>query len=262
MVNLNFLKLFILLLILFFPTIYAQDMNFINFYIDETSKESNKVSYEILSNETFGEFKFSLELFINGVKIEDFSCEKIFEIDSSTIFKKITCPVSKSYDFGDYYFLAYLEDFEGNNEMLENRIFLYKEGLLDLNFNYSDEKTFININLKDLNFDNSKNLILDLFIPKEVIDKLTAENRDDLIISSKEYFILDEDPLIAWNIDQSDEEINLAINKKINVSEENNFKISISENADYRYLRYIVIFLIIVIIIMIFYPNFKKNKKR
>ena len=120
------------------------------------------------------------------------------------------------------------------------------------------DQTIININVNA-----NKPVDVTHRIPKEVIEELTYENRDEHINSNLDYVILESDPLIAWHVEKPPANITYTINKKLTQNEINNFQTSVKESEKFNFLNYLVYFLIIVIILLVLEPILikKKNKK-
>ena len=120
-----------------------------------------------------------------------------------------------------------------------------------------NEHTLITIEVK-----KGENLIVENFIPKEVIPILTEENKEEFIQSDRSYIILEEDPLIAWSVEKAPTQINYTIKKKISKEDFNNFKVSASKkDSSLKYVTYLAYIVIAVILFSIVKPIFNKKRK-
>jgi hypothetical protein len=98
-------------------------------------------------------------------------------------------------------------------------------------------------------------------IPKEVIELLTPENKDSLIDSPLPYIIVEEDPLIAWDFDETPDQVNYTIKQKLTQAQKEKFEIKIESKQSSPILNYGALFLIIIVLIIIFKPLFKKKNE-
>jgi len=117
----------------------------------------------------------------------------------------------------------------------------------------SDDKTEIVLNVDGV----GENLQILQQIPKEVIELLSDENKADLISSDLEYVILDEDPLIAWNVEKAPAKINYTINKKISI--ENKQKFSVEVDGSSSVFKSVIVILIIFIVLVRAAPVTRKK---
>jgi len=231
----------------------VSDLNYLHFTLDENSN-TNKISFELLFNNNIkkGDI-FELNIYYKDeFKI---TCKNILDVSEDTKYTKITCEVPKLGD-GKY-------DFKGKILREDKTILTFKEtefisNNLNFNINFDMSKkdsTPISIKIGG----NSENITIENFIPKEVIEELTEENKNQLILSEKEFTIIDSDPLIAWNIERTPTEINYTINKKISKKDTEKFKIGVKDNKTFNYMKYIVFFLIVLIILFLSKPLFIKK---
>jgi hypothetical protein len=250
------LLVYILLLTTFTNLIYAE-LNFIS-YTQENNSISEKISYSITSFENLKPTDdFKLEIYSEDQLIDD-SCIKPLNFKEDTFFKKIICE-TKTLENSQYTFVGTIIR---NNEIVETSITKYsifESSKSILNYKILENETLISIQVES----DLKNYQVEHYIPKEIIAELTAENQNELIESELPYEILDSDPIIAWNIDESPKTIEYKIKKKTNAQDLENMDISINSTSKaYTYLSYILYLLIILIIGVILKPMFKKNKKQ
>ncbi|MCA9496002.1 MAG: hypothetical protein KC589_03590 [Nanoarchaeota archaeon] len=233
-------------------------LTYVYFLVDESdSSNMNKVIYKLEHGDIDLDGKvFSMEFYYQG-ELNSKKC--LVNLDSNfDLFQKITCEVPKLGD-GDYYFDAKILDGENFNlENLFNREYLLGEisASIDFEDNTQLEKTTIVLNIVG----EGKNLLVENFIPKEVISYLDDNNKDELIESSFEYKILNPDPLIAWNIEKAPARINYTINKKVSEEDKENFRVELKESKSFQWLKYLLIVLMILLLFAIFKP-LNKNKK-
>ncbi|MCA9459059.1 MAG: hypothetical protein KC550_00760 [Nanoarchaeota archaeon] len=224
---------------------------------DSDSSNMNKVIYKLEHGDIDLDNKiFSMTFYYNG-ELSSKVC--LVDLDEDfDIFQKITCEIPKLGD-GDYYFDAKIVDQEEllyvnifNNEFLLGEV----SASIDFTDNLDLDKTNIVLNIRG----EGENIILENFIPKEVIPYLDEDNKDDLIETSFEYKIIDPDPLIAWNIQKAPSRINYTINKKISPEDRENFRVELKESSSFQWLKYLLIFLMLLILYAVFRPKPKSKK--
>ncbi|MFW5705100.1 MAG: hypothetical protein ACOCXG_04640 [Nanoarchaeota archaeon] len=250
-------KLFLMVLAFVFAcsAIWGGSLSYLYLYADESS-QMNKVSYEILNDEVIksGDV-FNLEVYSQG-KLIDNECVMDINFEDNTIFKKKICNVPKIE--GEYVFVAKIVrdgeviETETSSELVLEDIQVTQE--------FVSNENATQVILK-FNEGRTKSFVLEQEIPKEVIKLLTEENRDELIISSKEFIIIKEDPLIAWHVEPEESEINFTINKKTTSEEQVKFKLSSAEDSSFKIVKYSMFVLILFLLMFLFKGVILKKRK-
>ena len=176
--------------------------------------------------------------------------------DNSSFQKKIYCPIPTQFENGLYSIeVSVLRD---ENELikLESIEFFYDstQSFATTRFTQTPEGTKVKIYLPDNLSDGD---IIQHEIPKEVLERVTLLNKDQVIQSQKEFIIIQEDPIIAWEVSSKEESIEYTIvNKTVSEEEKLGFETSKQEENS---ITIIAIFIIIVLLIIIFVPFFFKK---
>ena len=257
--ELKFLSL-ILLFLLSLTVVNGVEINkdkyliYNNFMIYDDLK-TNKVSYSIKVDEDV-QYDFIMRYYYEGEFVD--KCEKEILLKEGEVFKKIICDVQKLGN-GEYVFDAVLANSEDDDLYTSfDKTYLFNNMKTSMNFEVLEDQTKISIYIEG----KGEDIILEQEIPKSVIQNLNKQNQDDLINSKKEYTIIEEDPLIAWNVERVPSKVNYTINKKITNEDKKKFRASISENKGLNSLKYLFSALILIILIILFKPIVtKKNKK-
>lgn len=127
-----------------------------------------------------------------------------------------------------------------------------------VDFNILEDETLVTIEVR-----GNKPVDVEHRIPKEVIEELTYENRENYIESELDYVILETDPLIAWHVEKPPVNLSYKIKKSINTTERDNFQLEIKESNSFKFLTYFVYFLIGILIFLSFKkPNLRKSNKK
>ena len=245
----------IILLITFTNLAYAE-INFISVNT-QTESENDKIAYSITEFENLNPTdKFKLEIYSDDQLIDD-SCLKSLNFKEDTFFKKLICE-PKKLDNAQYTFVGMITRDGKILETLITKYSLTENSKSSLNYKISENETLITIQVES----DLETYQVEHYIPKEIIEELTLENQNQLIESELEYVILDADPIIAWNIDESPKTIEYKIKKSSNQKDLENMGISINSTSQvYTYLSYVLYFLILLIIGVIFKPIFIKKVK-
>jgi hypothetical protein len=251
------LLVYILLLTTFTNLAYAE-LNFISVSID-TEQTKDKIAYSITEFENLEQTdKFKLEIYANDQLIDD-SCLKPLNFKKDTFFKKLICETN-TLAKAQYTFVGMITR---NGEIIDSTITKYSlsdNSKSSLNYKILENETLITIQVES----DLETYQVEHYIPKEIIAELTLENQNELIESELGYIILDADPIIAWNIDESPKTIEYKIKKSSNSKDLENLGITINSTSQaYTYLSYVLYILILLIIGVILKPIFiKKNKTK
>lgn len=220
---------------------------------NETSK--HKISYSIDNEPDKKGLFFVLDVYYKDEVFE--TCRKSLDFEDDVIFKKITCEFEDMGD-GEYKFIGKVM-FENNElESVVNNIYLYDSVKGDMKFIVKDKETLIFINIDG----NGEDMLVKQRIPKEVIELLTHENKESLVHSDIPYDILEEDPLIAWNIKETPSSINYTIKKKVSPADQEKFGLEITENSYLQSMEILTYFLVFVFLLLIFMPLVRKKLKK
>jgi len=256
----NVHKLFSYLVLLLFSLSIAHsvsqsdDLKFLDFYLEN---ESNiyKISYEINSFEKFlPTDKFILKVYRDDELTTD-NCEYELDFSDETFYRQLTCEI-QNLGQGNYVFLASIVRGGEIIEDVVSRQSIFDGVKTNIEFrNYGDSATIF------LTVDGvGENLRIVNTLPKEVIEILNDENKNELIESDFDYKILEEDPIIAWSVDKAPAKINYTIKSKVKDSDLERIEIDVTTNPSFKYLIYLVYILIIVIVFKTLKPAFKKKK--
>jgi hypothetical protein len=250
------LLLYIILLITFTNLAYAQ-VDFISHTTDINSTK-DKLSYSITNFEDLKiDDTFTLEIY-NDAKLIDDSCVKKLDFTPDTFFKKIICESDKLLD-GEYTFVGLImrEDIQISKSI--TKFTTEKLSKSTINYEIFENETIITIQVES----ELETYQVEHYIPKEIIAKLTLENQHNLIESELEFEILDSDPIIAWNIDESPKTIQYKIKKTSNSQDLSNLNVKINSSSQaYTYLSYVLYILIFLIIGIILKPIFNSKKNQ
>ena len=249
--------IWIFLLLISVLSVSAEENLYYLYFYQDTGSETNKISYEVQNKNIQSGDIFQLQI-DRSTGAEDI-CKKQLNFDSNAIFKKITCEVPKKYNNGNYAFISQIiRDGEVINEEI-NVIYISEDLQGGISFTDLGTSTLVTIDIKEK---SETPLTVESFIPKEVIESLTEENKYTLISSDLEYKILEEDPLIAWTVDKAPTQINYTINKKVDTVNQKDFKVEIKEDNYLKNLKYIIVMLIVIILIAAFKPLYSKKSKK
>lgn len=247
---------FLLVFILSFQIGFSQEntLKYLYFFQDDNS-ESNKIAYEIkITDDLKAQDKLKVNLFFNNESKGNI-CLQELNSEDNTYYSKIICEVPKLGN-GDYEFVA---EIDGINvkESITNNEYVFENNTAKTSFiDNLDNTTTVVIDVEG----NGENLVIYNKIPKEVISLITKDIKNDLIKSELNFDIIEEDPLIAWNIEKAPTKINYTINKQISNDDRKNFKVILKNDNNFMLLKYFIFLLIFVIIILIILPILKKKK--
>lgn len=234
------------------------NLEYLNFNSD-SNLDTYKVSYYIVYSTEKQVTSFDLEIIHNGILVDN--CKKTLVYDSKLVSEKIMCDVPKKFE-GEYLFIAKLlnkeevvETITTYEKIKKNNVYFFDEHNSTLEFQVNSDSTNIIITVNE----KGENLVVLNQIPKEVIENLNDENKNEMIISNFKYEILDSDPLIAWSVDKAPTKINYTITKKISLEDQKNFSIDIQNDSFYNNLKWVVYILIFLIIVLALKSSFKKS---
>ncbi len=236
-------------------TFAGEKVNYLYFFIDENSQDLNKVSYEVDLESIISENEeLVVELNINGEVHE--ICRKPLENKDNVAFMKVTCEVPKEYGDGEYTFKAKIIDKENTLEEITNKEFMFENVKASMSFENFEGKTVVVIDVTG----EGKNIIVKQEIPKSVIEVLNESNKNDLIETDFNYKILNEDPLIAWNIEKAPTKINYTINKDVSDQQTEEFGMQVESNQNLGLFKFVIVILIFVILGFAFKPLYSKKR--
>lgn len=252
--KLNYSILFIFLF-LNLNIVYSTNLvqNFLYFDYNKSSS-LNYIAFEIQKDIKIDQIQFNLETYYNENKT-NISCQKNISFEQDDFSKKIVCGISNLGE-GKYTFISTISNNSTIINKLKNIKYANSNFNLDLKFKTFENKTQILIQIQNKSQLNSNNEYkVQTYIPKEVIYNLNDSNKDKLITSKNRYIIINNDPLIAWNLNEVPTNITYTINKKISKEDMDKFNLNItSENSKFKYMNYIIISLILLIILLILKP--------
>ncbi len=227
------------------------DLRYLYFQLDDIS-ENNRVAY---SFELQGsEYSFVMNYYFEG-ELQEKTCEKKLSLNEEMDFTKIICEIPKLGN-GEYVFYAKIEDSSGGKVLeLINKEYVFEGVVSSISFVPKGDLTIVVIDVSG----EGENLYVKHRIPKNVISNLNKGNKDDIITTNYEFDILEEDPLIAWNVDRAPAKINYTINRMIAQEDEKDFGVEIVQSTYFQNLKYLIFALIVFILIFLFKPLLKKK---
>ena len=197
---------------------------------------------------------FYLDVVYDGQTQEE--CRKQIITSNQSVFKKITCEF-QSKGTGEYLLQGRVESDEVKYEF-NTSFYESSKAYGHYEFeNLEDNATLVRLSLEG----NASNVKVYSRIPKEVIPLLNEENKDSLINSTFDYEIIEEDPLIAWNVEKVPEDVEYRVDKEISKEDQERFSLKIEESKTFGFMKFIVGLGIIGILILIILPTIRKNKK-
>lgn len=232
--------------------VWDHSLKYGDFYKNQET-QNLEVSFVVYqTNEFFGEGKLELEVFLNGK--EHTTCQEDIKLEVTKPNVEFICEIGKIKK-GDLTLVGRLyQNGEVIAEVAKKEYVFENEGV-QVNYiemeNYTILEIFVNTNV-------STRIVQE--IPKSVIEKVTPENKDEVLVSNLEYVIVEEDPVIAWHIDSPPEKINYTINKRLTPEQKAQMRLEAEENkTSYKWMIYIGVFLILIIM---FSPAILKKKKK
>ena len=237
-----------------------------NVYISSILKDEygtpTRIGVVILNEDESLEFDLEFSYKYNNEILNRKCSHNIIFEDNLKYQKKVYCDIPKQEENGMYTAIIKLSNPTSNEELyMINETFFYdsKESYALLSFQENDRGTQVTIDLSNENISDDTTIYHD--IPREVINSITPENKDLVIDSDKEFKIIEQNPIISWNVDSRDERIEyIILNKSVDESLKKQFQTYPSENDS---ITTVVIFSIVVLLIIIFLPLLKniRNKK-
>lgn len=253
--RLNFVLGFFFLFLIGISTqsfaVWEESLKYVDFY-KNSDMSSHKISYAIYPTKDFnGEGVFNLEVFLNGTSFS--KCSQDFELTPIEPYTKVICEV-EVVDSGDLTFVANVYQDDRLIQEVVSKEYLFLGDDIEVNYIENENSTTVEIYV-DTNV--STKIIQE--IPKSVIALVTPENRDEVLVSNLEYEIIEEDPIIAWNVENSPTKINYTINKKLTAEEKTQMKLKVEENKSFKWMIYVAI---LVVLLLLFSPIFFKKKRK
>lgn len=262
-------KLFQIFLVLSIILISTQTINANysfeeNVYISSILKDKGGTPVEVgvvtLNENQSQEFNLEFMYEFEG-KMLDSKCTHnvVFENDLKYQ-KRVYCNIPTQEENGIYTVMIKLSNPTNDEVLYEiSETFFYdsKESYASLSFEENDRGTQVTINLRGENITEETAIYHN--IPQQVLNNITPQNKDSLIKSSKEFEIIEQNPIISWNVDSRDEEIEYTIlNKSVDDTYKKEFNTYPVED---RSITTVVLFSIVVLLIIIFLPLLKKREK-
>lgn len=246
------------LMLLFLSLSYASNEGF-EFISFEKPQNSNsfKLNYGL---SYLGEYEendyFKVDFYFNN-SYDSVLCSKTLNLDEDMIFSRKTCDV-EDMGSGTYQFIGYvLRDGLVYKKHISTH-YLNKDSNSNIEFIDYENQTQVNIYVDS----NLEKVTLYHDIPKEVIPRLTYENMGQYITSSMEFEIIEENPLIAWNLEAPPKNVSYKLNKKLSDEEKLKFKVNIEETKSFLFFKFLTSALILILVILIFRPILENQSKK
>ncbi len=254
--NLKGLVYFIVISLFLVPGVLGVYEDYVNFYDISKQNETFRASYDFDFRGNFTqEDYFVVQYSHNDGEFQEF-CRKQIKSSSSSVFKKITCEFDSQGE-GNYVLRAKVTSPDTTKYQFESQFYESKKAYGYYSFeNLGENSTLVRMHLEG----NLTNARVYSDIPSEVISLLTPENKDSLVVSNKSYEIIEQNPLIAWNVDRIPQDVEYEVKKDISKSEQQDFSMVIEESTTFSVLKYLAGFGILVILFLIGLPLFKHKK--
>lgn len=227
-----------------------QDENFIPLRISITVFNDN---FFVLGDNLQINYRF------NEQEISQICSHEISFANENSIQKRIYCPVPVQLVSGLYQ--AEILILRDSQKLISQNIsFFYNSpnSLATHHFRLVPEGTEVTINIQ--NIDNQELFELYHSIPNTVIPRLTYENRDNLILSENDFIIIQENPIVSWQVTSREERIQYIILDK-ELSEEEKVQFASYTIPKESGLNLILLFSILILLLIIFVPFFTFKKK-
>lgn len=247
-----------ILLLLVIPLGFSSYENYIDFY-DITKEDSlYYVSYDFDFRGNFSEEEyFEVELLYED-QPQGKICNKQINTAEESIFQKITCQFEHRGP-GEYTLRHYIKN--QNDTLYEFESSFYEQdeayGYYDFK-NRGENGTEVVVKIRG----NISDAVVYSDIPSSVISNLNEENKDDLISSQREFTIIEENPLIAWNVESVPEDISYEVKKNISQKQQEEFSLKITQSSKFSIVKYLSGFGIFLILFIIFIPVIRKLRHK
>lgn len=243
---------------------YSQEFESGDFYISgvtyTTEKVVDKIGLVVLNNDKFQTndlleltYRFNNETLANTCK------HSIIFNDDNSYQKKIYCPIPYQSNNGIYEVDAKVSRDGTTLVKLDTFRFFYDSNTTFSNiiFRVTPQGTQINIHLPK-GLEEGDLIYHD--IPLSAVGKITEENKDLVIQSEKPFIIIEENPVIAWEVSSKEEKIEYTLlNTTLDEEQKTQFSTYKKEESS---ISTIIIFSIVVLLIIIFAPFILKSRKK
>ncbi len=247
-----------------FSFLHANEFETGDFYISgvtyTSEKVVDKIRLVILNNDKFqnnDELQLTYD-FNNDTLVNNCRHSIIFNDDNSYQ-KKVYCPIPYQSENGVYTVYAKIVRDDSSLVELDPFIFFYDSNTTfsNLIFRVTPQGTQITIHLPE-NLEERDLIYHD--IPLSAIGKITEDNKGSKIQSDKEFLIIQENPIIAWEVSSKEEKIEYTLlNTTLDDEQKAQFATYKKEQDS---ISTIIIFSIVVLLIIIFAPFILKSRKK
>lgn len=194
----------------------------------------------------------------NNRSIESICSHQISFSGESSIQKRVYCPIPVQDISGIY--TARISLNRDSEQMGEEEIkFFYNSPSSDVThqFRLTPQGTEVTINILNIGVEEP----FDLYhsIPKSVISRLNYQNKDEFIISDLDFEIIQENPIISWQVSSREERIQYVLVDR-ELSEEEMVQFASYSVPKESGLNLIILFSILILLLIIFVPFFTKKK--
>lgn len=252
-VKLSVVFLFLLFVI---PMSFADHGKYVHLYDISKQGDLYRISFDFDFSRDFSQEDYLVvNLFHDGIPYGEI-CRKQIKTNEQTVFKKVTCEF-ESQGPGEYIIDSKVQEDSTIKYQFNSSIYEAKDAYGHYEFEpLMDNSTLVRLRLQG-NLTNAK---VYSRIPKEVIPLLTESNKDSLVVSKNNYEIIEEDPLIAWNVEKIPEDVEYEVKKEITPEQQQDFSLKIEENSTFGFVKFLVGLGIITILLLIIIPAIKKKK--
>jgi hypothetical protein len=219
---------------------YSQDRHFFIFELENYGQTS-------------GEYVLRFDARnLNGT--QQFSCTEPISLTQNTLSKKVWCETSEILT-GSLLLTTTLETDSELISTVYTSFSFYNNIEQRTQFFIEDGKTRVEISLDGV----GEHVQVRQIIPKQVIERLNKNNRDLYIESALPYIIVEEDPIIAWNIEKLPAKINYTIKKEVSSQSQTEFSVEITQSSSFIGFKIFALLLILGLLVLLFKPSTKKK---
>lgn len=260
-------KLIMALLVAFVSVVsfsHANEFETGDFYISgvtyTSEKVVDKIGLVILNNDKFqNNDELQLRYDFNNETLANNCRHSIIFNDDNSYQKKVYCPIPYQSENGVY--TVYSKIVRGDSTLVELEPFTFfydsNTTFSNLVFRVTPQGTQITIHLPE-NLEEGDLIYHD--IPLSAVGEITDENMATKIQSDREFIIVQENPIIAWEVSSKEEKIEYTLlNTTLDEEQKAQFATYKKEQDS---ISTIIIFSIVVLLIIIFAPFILKSRKK
>ena len=232
-------------------------------YVSSISLDDNfipqRISVIVENSNRFTETdSLEFSFFFEGEKLNSRCFHTIDFVDSTSTHRIIYCPIPQIDSSGELSYYVNLNHLGESIQVIQDSIF-YSSPQEEVSMRFREDSRGTLVSLKVIGDDIEFPVKIFHEIPKEVIERLTSENVDDLIFSQRDFTIERENPIISWEVTSREQQVDyVLLDQQLDSNTKAQFRTySHQENT----LNFIVIFTILILLIIIFVPLILKSFK-